>query len=309
MALIIAGSSLMLTGCGGSKADTAKSQSASSESSQPSEGDTQQPTPQPHSLSLSSQPSDATIYEGQNTTFALTVSHNYPITVSWFKNGSKISGATGTSYTVASATTGSAGTYSCTVTDGVLSVNCNSFSLGVNQIVRITQQPTNQMVSEGVDVTLSVAATGTGPLSYQWYFKSQALNGKTTAQLALNDVTIANSGTYYCIVQNQGSSATSSSASVSVAGAAQTGSALISWSAPTQRANGSSLATNEIGGYKLYYSATANGQLTPLTTLMANELSVRVDDLLVGTHYFALTTADANGLESTQSARFSITIN
>lgn len=310
IALMIASSSLLLSGCGGGSADSAKAQSTSTESGNSgTDTGTEQPNTTPHSLSLSSQPGNATLYEGQSTTFTLGVTHNYPVTISWYKNGAKISGASGTSYTVASASTGSAGTYSCSVTDGTLTVNCSNFSLVVNQIVRITQQPTNQMVSAGANVSLSVTATGTGPLSYQWYFNSQSLSGKTTAQLSLNNVTTDNAGNYYCIVRNGGSNATSTTAAVSVVAAAQTGSAQISWGRPTTRADGSSLAAGDIAGYQLYYSPTATGQLTPLTSLTSAELSVLVDDLIVGTHYFALTTTDTSGLESAQSSRFSVTIN
>ena len=308
---MIASSSLLLSGCGGGSADSTKVQSASTGSTETSGSDTgtDQPTTAPHSLSLSSQPSSATIYEGQSRTFTLAVSNNYPVTVSWYKDGSKITGASGTSYTVTAATTASAGTYSCSVTDGTLTANCSNFSLVVNQIVRITQQPTNQMVSAGANVSLSVTATGTGPLNYQWYFNSQAMNGKTTAQLDLSNITADNSGNYYCVVRNGGSNATSSTAAVSVVGAAATGSAQVSWSRPTTRADGSTLAAGDIAGYQLYYSPTASGQLTPLTSLTAAELAVQVDDLIVGTHYFALTTTDINGLESAQSSRFSVTIN
>lgn len=311
IALMIASSSLLLSGCGGGSADSAKAQSTSTESTDNSGTDTgtDQPNTAPHSLSLSSQPGNATIYEGQSTTFTLGVSHNYPVTISWYKNGSKISGASGTSYTVAAASTGSAGSYSCSVTDGTLTVNCSNFSLVVNQIVRITQQPANQMVSAGENVSLSVTATGTGPLNYQWYFNSQAMSGKTTAQLNLSNVTADNNGNYYCIVRNGGSNATSSTAAVSVVAAAETGSAQISWSRPTTRADGSTLTAGDIAGYQLYYSSTSSGQLTPLTNLTAAELSVLVDDLIVGTHYFALTTTDINGLESAQTSRFSVTIN
>lgn len=322
MSLVLATSGLLLTGCGAGSADT----SAQTESPAPDNTDGGSNTggdtgggdtgtdpgtqPEPHSLSLTSQPSGATIYEGQSRTFTLAVSHNYPVTIRWTRNGSVISGATGTSYTVSNATTGSAGTYSCSVTDGELTVNCNNFALTVNQIVRITTQPTNQMVNEGVDVNLNVVASGTGPLSYQWYFNSQAINGANTAQLSLADVTVGNDGNYYCVITNGGSSATSSTVSVDVAETVvAVGRAQITWSRPTTRADGSALATDEIDGYELYYATSANGSLQPLTSLSANENSIVVEELEAGTHYFAMSTKDTNGLESSMSDRFSVTIN
>lgn len=321
MSLVLVTSGLLLTGCGAGSADTAVQTETTAPSnpdsgtggntggntgSTPDNGGSQ---PEPHSLSLTSQPSSATIYEGQSQTFSLAVSHNYPITIRWFRNGNQISGATGTSYTVSNATTGSAGTYSCSVTDGELTVNCNSFALTVNRIVRITTQPSNQAVSEGVNVQLSVVASGTGPLSYQWYFNGQSLSGASTATLSLNNIAVNKAGSYYAVVSNAGSSATSNTVNVSVTPAIVTnGRAQITWSRPTTRADGSTLTAGEIAGYKLYYSQTSNGSLSPLVDLTSNEVSVVVDELAAGTHYFAMSTQDTNGLESSLSARFSVTI-
>jgi hypothetical protein len=323
MSLVLVTSGLLLTGCGAGSADTAVQTETTTPGNPDSGtgGDTGGTPdnggnnggggsqPEPHSLSLTSQPSGATIYEGQSQTFSLAVSHNYPITIRWFKNGNQISGATGTSYTVSNATTGSAGTYSCSVTDGELTVNCNSFALTVNRMARITTQPTNQAVSEGVNVQLSVVASGTGPLSYQWYFNGQSLSGASAATLSLNNIAVDKSGSYYVVVSNAGSSATSNTVNVSVTPAIVTnGRAQISWSRPTTRADGSTLSANEIAGYKLYYSQSSNGSLSPLVDLTSSEVSVVVDELAVGTHYFAMSTRDTNGLESSLSARFSVTI-
>lgn len=321
MSLVLVTSGLLLTGCGAGSADTAVQTETTAPSNPDSGtgGDTGGTPdnggndggnqPEPHSLNLTSQPSNATIYEGQSQTFSLAVSHNYPITIRWFKNGNQISGATGTSFTVSNATTGSAGTYSCSVTDGELTVNCNSFALTVNRIARITTQPTNQAVSEGVNVQLSVVASGTGPLSYQWYFNGQSLSGASAATLSLNNIAVDKSGSYYVVVSNAGSSVTSNTANVSVTPAIVTnGRAQISWNRPTTRADGSTLSAGEIAGYKLYYSETSNGSLSPLVDLSSTELSVVVDELAAGTHYFAMSTEDTNGLESSLSARFSVTI-
>ena len=325
MSLILVTSGLLLTGCGAGSDDT----KVQTESSAPSNNDSGNGSgndggsnpdtgndggdggnePDPHTLSLTSQPSSATIYEGQSRTFTLAVSHNYPITIRWTRNGNVISGATGTSYTVSNATTGSAGTYSCSVTDGELTVNCNNFALTVNQIVRITAQPSNQAVNEGVDVQLNVTATGTGPLSYQWHFNSQPISGATSASLSLNDVTVDDDGNYYCVVTNAGSSATSSTANVDVAPTVvANGRAQITWGRPTTRSDGSTLASNEIAGYTLYHAESANGTLQPLVELQPNELGVVVDELTTGTHYFAMTTEDTNGLQSAMSARFAVNI-
>jgi len=52
----------------------------------------------------------------------------------------------------------------------------------------ITSQPLGQTVLVGTAVTLSVTATGTAPLSYQWRFKGADIAGATSATLRFNDV-------------------------------------------------------------------------------------------------------------------------
>lgn len=316
MSLMLATSGLLLTGCGAGSVDS----NVQTESIAPENNDGTSDTGNNSDngnaggdtgrLSLTSQPSSATIYEGQSHTFRLGINHTNPVTITWYKNGSPISGANSTSYTVSSATTGSAGSYSCSVTDGTQTVYCSSFNLTVNQIVRITTQPSNQMVNEGVDVTLNVVASGTGPLSYQWYFNGQAISGATNAQLALQNVTTNNDGNYYVVISNAGSSVTSNTVTVDVATAVvANGRALITWSRPTTRADGSALNADEIASYELYYASTVSGTLEPLITLTPSEYSIVVEDLEAGTHYFAMSTKDTNGLESSLSARFSVTIN
>lgn len=319
MMLVVASSGVLLTGCGAGTADgtyTVEVQTAENgttgitvtpPTTTPTEPAPTTPTEPAHALSLTSQPSSASVFEGQSQTFTLGYSNSHPVTVSWYKNGALISGATGNSYTIASATTGSAGNYTCAVTDGTLTANCSTFALTVNQIVKITQQPSNQILNEGLNATLSVTATGTGPLSYQWYFNNQAMTGKTTAQLSLTGITKANEGQYKVVVTNAGSNATSNVASLSVI-ANPIGKAQLNWQAPTKRADGSNLAANEISGYEVFYSTSASGEMTKLTTTTAAELSLLVDELATGTHYFALTTVDTSGAISSKSSRFSVAI-
>lgn len=174
--------------------------------------------------------------------------------------------------------------------------------------VSISAQPANQAVSQGQTVQMSVTATGTGPLSYQWYFNGTAISGATSATLRLANVSPARTGRYYCEVSNQGSSDSSAVATLTVTAVARTGSALITWSAPTRRADGSPLRADEIRNYNLYHSDTANGSLESLVSPEADDFRFVVDDLVVGTHYFALSTTDTNNQESIMSARIAVTI-
>ncbi|HZI32806.1 MAG TPA: immunoglobulin domain-containing protein [Candidatus Binatia bacterium] len=81
----------------------------------------------------------------------------------------------------------------------------------------VVTQPTNRMVLQGGSATFSVAASGTPPFSYQWYFNTNTLLGdQTNAVLTLAGVGTNMVGTYSVIVANDGGSVTSSVARLSV---------------------------------------------------------------------------------------------
>jgi hypothetical protein len=80
----------------------------------------------------------------------------------------------------------------------------------------ITTQPVSQTVNVGANVLFSVAATGTGPLRYQWKFNGANLAAATTPALSVNNVQAANSGNYSVLITNKFASITSSNAALVV---------------------------------------------------------------------------------------------
>jgi hypothetical protein len=71
-----------------------------------------------------------------------------------------------------------------TVTDANETNATGSFSIAIlsaGQAPTITAQPANQTINSGQTATLSVAVSGTAPLSYQWY---QGLSGDTSNLIA-----------------------------------------------------------------------------------------------------------------------------
>jgi hypothetical protein len=80
----------------------------------------------------------------------------------------------------------------------------------------IVAQPESQTVTEGEDVTLLVAVSGTSPLSYQWRKGSNALVGANSSTLTLNDVQASDAGSYSVVVSNAYGVATSDTAVLTV---------------------------------------------------------------------------------------------
>jgi uncharacterized repeat protein (TIGR03803 family) len=93
---------------------------------------------------------------------------------------------------------------------------------GPPQPPHLVVQPTNQTAYTGMNVMLNVVAKGTAPLSYQWRLNGTNLTdggnltGSTTSILAINNVSVANSGTYSVVVSNAYGSVTSTDAVLTV---------------------------------------------------------------------------------------------
>ena len=81
----------------------------------------------------------------------------------------------------------------------------------------ITAQPANQTVAVGATATFKVAATGTAPLTYQWYQGNTAISGATSSSYTTPAATAAQSGTtFHVVVRNASGSATSNNATLTV---------------------------------------------------------------------------------------------
>ncbi len=84
----------------------------------------------------------------------------------------------------------------------------------------ISADPQGQTNTAGQSVTFTVAAGGSSPLSYQWYFNTTTpLVGATNASLTLTSIQATNAGSYSVAVSNTAGSATSASATLVVTAA------------------------------------------------------------------------------------------
>jgi hypothetical protein len=113
------------------------------------------------------------------------------------------------------------GTITVTVNDGGASNNIVTRTFTVTILPPGTSRPsllsplTNKMVVAGKTVTLSIAATGTAPLKYQWKFNGGNLALATNASLTFSGITTNQTGTYSVMVSNVAGS-TNSTATLTV---------------------------------------------------------------------------------------------
>jgi len=80
----------------------------------------------------------------------------------------------------------------------------------------ITTQPASDTLEDGDNLIVSVVATGTAPLSYQWKKDGTNIPGATSAMYAKANVASGDAGSYTCVVTNQKGSVTSTAATITV---------------------------------------------------------------------------------------------
>jgi hypothetical protein len=182
--------------------------------------------------SITSQPTNLTIYAGGTAIFRVTATGSAPLSYQWWHSTSPLAGKTSS---VLSLENPQAGSYFVVITNEAGSVTSSPAILTVLPTPvppTITSQPTNLSVHVTSNATFRVTATGTTPLSYQWRFNGTNLIGRTSSVLTLVNVEFSNAGPYSVVVSNVGGSVTSSPASltvVSLPGCAPISSGMVSW--------------------------------------------------------------------------------
>jgi len=166
---------------------------------------------------ITTQPTSQTINSGSSTTFSVTVTGTSP-TYQWYYNGTAITGATSSSYSITSATSSNAGSYYVVVSNSAGSVQSSTVTLTVNASIVapvILTQPQSLTVTSGNSTTFSVTGYGVS-LSYQWYLNNIAIPGATSATYTIASVTSASAGSYTVKATNGGGSITSNAAVLTV---------------------------------------------------------------------------------------------
>jgi len=179
-------------------------------------------------------------------TFTLVATGASPISYQWYFNGTAISGATSSSYSIASAQLSNSGSYSVVATNAVSTVTSSGGILSVTAPSGgpvVTAQPLSQTVATGGTVVFSVTPSGviqtssdpSGGLraqslealagsatTYQWYFNGNVIAGATNSILVIK-ATTATAGSYSCLIKNSTGSIVSNAATLTVSSTSNPG--------------------------------------------------------------------------------------
>ena len=163
-------------------------------------------------------PMSQTVQPNAMVTLTAVVAGTGPLTYQWTRNGFAIPGATASVLVMNGVDETAGGAYRVIVHNDLGSVHSHLAHVIVTPAVgpTILVQPLGQSVVQGASVTLSVEATGPGPLTYQWHRSGVSLPGANAAQLVLTGVQLSDAGDYTVTVSNSSGSVVSAGATLAV---------------------------------------------------------------------------------------------
>ena len=161
-------------------------------------------------------PTNLTVILGQPALFSVAATANAPLSYQWRKGTLAIPGATDPSYLIPSAQVSDAATYSVVITNVAGKVTSANAVLAVLVPPQLTRSPTNLVVNLGKTASFSVVATGTAPLSYQWFKAGARIAGATASTYSIAAVKASDATDYWVSVTNLAGLVTSTQASLTV---------------------------------------------------------------------------------------------
>ena len=178
--------------------------------------------PAPTGAIFLSQPLSQTVNQNQSVTLNVTTQGTGPITYQWYHGDSgvttnPIAGATSASYTTPSLA-GTEHRFWVRATNPVGTSNSATAVITLNQPPSISSQPSGGSVLEGDNASLTVVASGTGTLAYQWYQGSagNVSNPVGADSASLNHGPVLTNTSYWVRVTNAYGSADSQAAAITV---------------------------------------------------------------------------------------------
>jgi len=167
---------------------------------------------------ITSQPANLTVTIGADATFSVAANGTAPFSFQWYKNNVLLAGATNATLTLSNVQLSAAGSYSVVVSNSLGNATSAAAALTVNPAIapNITSEPAPQIVPEGASASFTVVATGSAPLTYQWFKDSNVIAGATTPTLMLSGVQLSDGGAYTVTVTNSAGSDTSAAATLTI---------------------------------------------------------------------------------------------
>jgi hypothetical protein len=170
----------------------------------------------PTAPAITLQPQGQTNVVGSVVMLSVEATGTTPLHYQWRRNSANLAGKTNSILVFTNLQSGNAGNYTVVVTNVAGSLTSAVAVVRVVLVPSLTAQPASREVLRGFPVTFSVAASGTSPLAYQWYYNGSILPDQTNSLLTLPTVNDFNAGNYSATVINPYGAVTSQVARLTV---------------------------------------------------------------------------------------------
>lgn len=138
---------------------------------------------------------------GGGGSFTVGATGSGVLSYQWFRNGVVIPGATSATLALANLTVADVALYSVRISNAYGSATSVPVGItGPNAAPTITMQPASQLTVSGSPARFTVAATGTGPLTYHWRRSGFVLPGANSATYSVPHASRGEAGNYDVVV-------------------------------------------------------------------------------------------------------------
>ena len=170
---------------------------------------------------ITQQPMSQSVTTGQPATFSVVATGTAPLTYQWYMSGAAVGTNSGT-FTIPQASSSQTGAQIyVNVSNSAGATKSNTVSLTVSSAATaptISQQPASVTVAAGQAASFSVTATGTAPLTYQWFMNGNKVGTNSNSYSIAQTTAAQNGAQIYATVTNTVGTATSRTVTLTVNG-------------------------------------------------------------------------------------------
>ncbi len=178
--------------------------------------------------SVVQQPVSQSQISGSNIVFTVQATGDNPLAYQWSLNGTnliddaRIEGALTSSLSISNLNPSDAGNYRVRVSNAAGSAMSEVATLNILVPPAIVQQPFSQIVVRSNTFSLAASASGTEPMSYEWFFNDAPvanggrISGADTPQIFISTTQTNDAGNYFLVASNRAGIATSEVATITV---------------------------------------------------------------------------------------------
>jgi hypothetical protein len=164
--------------------------------------------------SITNQPQSLVVHAYDPASFSVGTCGTVPLSYQWSLNGTNLAGATSSNLSIPNVVETNLGTYTVLVTNAFGAANSSNAVLSMHPYIKTPFL--GAVAYWGKPAAFSIQASGTGPLSNQWFKDGSAVQNATNAILSFASMQATNAGLYSVVVRNPLGSVTNTPAQVIV---------------------------------------------------------------------------------------------